>query len=272
MLIKRTLAGVVLLLALVLLPARAQAAVSFVAAGSASFNITTPSQAITAPTLQANDVMVAVVITNSLSNAISAPDGTWTQVIQGEADVTRGGCDHTYAVFIKVASSGDSGAAFTFTKASDDNLLFGGLICAYRGADTSSPLDATAASPNVTVANADPVTFSAFDPTASDVEVVYVAFHPDDQTDFTTAPSGTNPTMATRFDIETITGNDFSLALCSGSNDGANVASRTWASNSNSNAGSTGVVFALKAAAGGAPTPRRRVYQTLIFGGGGASR
>ena len=55
-----------------------------------------------------------------------------------------------------------------------------------------------------------------------------------------------NPDCTTRFDLETSTGNDATIMCTTGSNDGSNVAARTWATSSTTDAGSTGVVFALK--------------------------
>lgn len=215
-------------------------AISYVGNGSYAVNATTATQAITAPTLQANDIMIAIVANKQISNAISAPDGTWTQIYQGENSNLN-----THSAWWKLAGAGDSGASFTFSKASDDNVVFGGVICAFRGVHTTSPLDATAANRQNTTSAADDVSFPTFDPTSTDVELVYVAFYGNDLTDFSTVPAGTNPTFTLRFDVETSTGSDFSLAMCSGNNDGTSVTGRTWASASTTNATSTGMVFAL---------------------------
>lgn len=57
----------------------------------------------------------------------------------------------------------------------------------------------------------------------------------------------TNPNCTKDCDVESSTGTDCSIAFTSGTNDGSNIASRTWASVSSTDAGSTGVVFALVA-------------------------
>ena len=224
-------------------------AITFVAAGALAFNDTVTSQAIVAPTLQANDIMIACVQSSSgTSNVISAPDGTWAQVFQGWN--SGGNWGMQYSVWWKEASAGDSGASFTFTKATDDNRTFGGMISAWRGC-AASPLDATAAAATETSV-AEDVTFPAFNPTATDVEVLFVAFYGQDLTTFAAAMSNdVNPDCTIRWDLE---GNasiqDFSIACTSGNNDGSNIASRTWASNSTTNEANTGVVFALAPSSG----------------------
>src|ERR1044071_9803713 len=107
-------------------------AVTFVAAGALATNATTVTLTVVAPTLQANDIMIACLINKALGNVISAPDGTWTQISQDDNDCTTAADDHRYAVYWKRAASGDSGATFNFTKASDDNNLFAGVIGAWR--------------------------------------------------------------------------------------------------------------------------------------------
>ena len=219
-------------------------AISFVAAGAIAVTITVTTQAITAPTLAANDIMIACLINRSgTANVISAPDGTWTEIIQG---TTAGGVgNHQYAVFWKLASAGDSGASFTFTKATDDNVSFGGMISAWRGC-VASPIDATPAGVTEAGADTENVSFPAFDPTETDVEVVFIAFYGDNGTTFAAAMSAdTNPDCTIRWDLEDNTGQDFSIACTSGMNDGSNIAARTWASNSGTNANNAGVVFAL---------------------------
>jgi hypothetical protein len=227
-------------------------AITFVGAGALAGNATTTSQSIDchASTL-ADDILICQLINKSVTaNTISAPDGTWTEVITQEVnDCTTAADDHEYALFWKRATAGGT-QSFTFTKATDDNVLFAGVISSWRGAVTSgSPLDGTAAARTETAGAADNVSFPAYDPTETSVHVIYMAYYGNDLTTFAAAMSNdTNPDCTTRYDLESSTGNDCSLACTSGDNDGANVAARTWASGSTTDAGSTGVVFALKAA------------------------
>lgn len=237
-------------------------AVTFVAAGTLAGNATVATQAIVAPACAADDILIAVLVNKSVtSNTISAPDGTWTQITQGIADCTLAADDHEYAVFWKRATG--SGGTFTFTKATDDNNLFAGVIYAFRGCPTSgSPLDATAVGVSVNAAAADNVTFPAFDPTNTDSHIVFIAIYGNDLTTFASAMSSdTDPDCTLRDDQETSTGSDASIACISGdTTDGANIASRTWASSSTTDAGSTGIVFGLKVGVFTPAQNRSRIY------------
>jgi hypothetical protein len=245
---------------------KAQAAITYVDAGTGAYNATTNSQSINAPTLQADDIIIACIFQKSLSNAISPPDGTWTEIVQNENDTGVAGQDHTIAIYWKRASGGDSGAAFVFTKASDDNIVFGGVLLAYRGVDVITPIDATTESIFERTTQNDNVDFNDFNPTSTSIEIVLVAFHADDVVDFSTPPTGTNPTFAFRTESETNLGTDCAIAVSSGSSDGSAMGTRTWVSNSSANASSTGVAFALVTASGGpvTPTPRKRVIITKL--------
>ena len=224
-------------------------AVSFVAAGSLAGNATVATQAIVAPATQYGDVLICAIINKSVTaNVVSAPTADWKTVIATEVnDCTTAADDHQFSLFYRRAEA--SGVTYTFTKATDDNVLFAGVIVAYRGADPDNPLDATAAARTKTAGVADNVTFPAYDPVSTDNRVIFVAFYGNDATTFAAAMSAdTNPDCTNDCDVETATGSDASIAFTSGTNDGSNVASRTWASSSTVDAGSTGVVFALQAA------------------------
>lgn len=214
-------------------------AIAFVAAGSFATNTTVTTQAIVAPTLQAGDIMLACCYGASTSeNIISAPDGTWAEIQQSWNSGTQ-----QHAIFWKLAAGGDSGASFTFSKATDNNLTFGGVISAWRGC-AASPLDATAAGKTETTTNTDNVSFPAFNPTATTVEVLFVAFYGTSSTAFSAAMSNdTNPDCTTRFAVQE--SGLRTITCTSGLNDGSNIAARTWASNSDSDKINTGVVFAL---------------------------
>jgi hypothetical protein len=223
--------------------------ITFVAAGALGTSTSGTSLSVVAPTLAADDIMVCCIINKSVTaNVISPPDGTWTAVIAQEVNnCTLAADDFEYAVFWKRAGVGDSGATFNFTKASQDFVLFAGVIGAWRGAVASgSPLDATAAVRTNTAAQTDNVSFPAYDPTSTDVHVIYIAFYGNDLVAFSAAMSNdTNPDCTTRWSVESSIGNDCAIACTSGDNDGSSIASRTWASNATTDAGNTGIVFAL---------------------------
>ncbi len=224
-------------------------AVTFVAAGTLATDTTVGTVTVTAPACNADDILIACIIHKALGANISPPDGTWTSIIFGDNDCTTAADDHSYAVFWKRATG--SGGSFAFANDVDDNLLLAGVISAWRGCPTAGdPLDATAASANETVGAADDVTFNAFDPTSTDSHIIFIAFYGNDLTTFAAAMSSdTNPDCTTRFDLETNAGTDCTIACTSGdTTDGSNIASRTWASGSTTDAGSTGVVFGLKVA------------------------
>jgi hypothetical protein len=226
-------------------------AVTFVQVGGIQNSATLPtiSPASHADTL-VGDILVCQLINKSVTaNATSPPDGTWTPIITEEVnDCTTAADDHQYSAYWKRADA-NGAVSFTFTKTTDDNVLFAGVISSWRGALSSgSPLDATAPARTETAGAADNVTFPAFDPTATDVHVIYLAYYGNDQTTFAAAMSAdTNPDCTLRYDIETATGNDATLACISGDSNGASIASLTWASASTTDAGSTGVVFGLVA-------------------------
>lgn len=225
-------------------------AVTFVAAGALATDTTVGTVTITAPACNADDILIACIIHKALGANISAPDGTWTNITFGDNDCTTAADDHSYTLFWKRAVG--SGGSFAFANDIDDNLLLAGVISAWRGCPTSGdPLDATAVGVQETVGAADNVTFPAFDPTNTDSHIVFIAFYGNDLTTFAAAMSSdVNPDCTTRFDLETSAGTDCTIACTSGdTTDGSNIASRTWASGSTTDAGNTGVVFGLRAAA-----------------------
>jgi hypothetical protein len=220
---------------------------------SAFVDVLAPSAILT------DDIMIACCMGKPLGNVMSAPDGSWTQIVQADGDCTLAANDHRYAIFWKRAVSTDSDATFRFTKVTDDNNIYAAVIGVWTGAATSgSPLDDTAAAATTTAAQTDTVSFPAFNPTGTDSHIIFVAFYGNDLTTFAAAMSNdTDPDCTIRWDYETSADTDLTIACTSGdTTDGANIAARTWASVSTTDAGSTGVVFALKTpAAGGLAIP-----------------
>lgn len=211
--------------------------------------------AVTAPACNVNDILIACILTKLLGNTISPPDATWNSIYQADGDCTTAADDHRCAIYWKRATA--SGGDFTFTFATKSTDLKAGVIVAYSGCPTRvTPIDGTAVGATVTVGANDNVAFPAFDPTSIHAEIVYVAFYGNDLTSFSAAMSGdTNPDCTVRTDQETSTGTDCTIAIISGpTTDGSSIASRTWASGSTTDAGSTGVVFGL--------IPERRVFVT----------
>lgn len=221
-------------------------AVTFQAVGALGEDAANASVSLVAPACQEDDILIACLINKELTVTMSAPDSTWTQIYQADADCTTAADDHRAAIFWKRATQSDTGATFVFTKSADNNVLYAGVISTWRGCNPFNPVDATAVGATVTVGAADNVTFPAFNPTSAEPHVIFIAFYGNDVTTFNAAMSAdVNPDCTLRWDLETATGSDCTIAGISGTNDGSNIASRTWASASMTDAGSTGVVFAL---------------------------
>ena|SRR3990167_9425813 len=207
-----------------------------VATGALATNTTTVTLPVVSPTCSVGDALICFLLNKQDVNAISAPDGDWTEIAQ--VDIGTSG---RLAAFLR-SSPDTGGTTYNFTKATDDNVLFIGVIQAY----TPATLDATAAGTQTSGLATDDVTYPGFDPTATENRTIFAAYYLNDLTTFSAAMSAdTNPDCTIDFDLETDVGLDASLAVTSGTNDGATIDSRSWASNSTTNAGTGGLVFAL---------------------------
>ena len=201
--------------------------------GAMAANATDTSQALTVPTCEVGDLLVATIV-NKGSNTLNTPSG-WNVL------TTQGAATFVMSTFYRVAQAGDSGSSVVFTKVTDDNVAFGGNICAF------------AVGPSVIIgppyvgvqgnASADAVGFPAFDPIDTTL-IAFFAVYGDDQTAFAAAMSAdANPDCTIFFDEETPIGTGFAIACTVGLSDGANIAARTWASNSTTDADSMAVII-----------------------------
>jgi hypothetical protein len=208
--------------------------VGFVAAGALQ-STTTNTCTITAPACSVNDILIAFLYTNS-NIAISAPDGTWTEISQANNTSTM-----RHAIFWKRATA--SGGNFSFTRVSG-TVLFAGIIGAWKGCRTdATPIDATAATVSGN-ASSDTVTYADFNPTESNAFVIAAGFYANDLTT-AGAFSGTDPTCTNRIDVETSTGADCSIFVYDGVSSGAATGARTHSTTSTADAVNTGVLFGL---------------------------
>lgn len=208
---------------------------SFVGVGALAANATTATLTIVAPTLQADDIMVAAVLAKS-DVVLDPPDGTWTEFVQAMNTTAQ-----KVVLWWKRAAAGDSGASFNFLKDIDDNILFCGVISAWRGRlKTGDPLAGSSTSAN---ASSDTVSYASLDPTAA-CDLVAVGFYNED---LTTAGSisGTDPTFVNRWDLETALGTDGSIFGYSGDSTGAATGARSHSTTSTVDAISIGVLFGL---------------------------
>lgn len=112
-------------------------AITFVAAneGTPTSGLTSTSTVTKPSGLAVNDVMVAYTVSNL--NGMTAPGG-WTQVLSEDAST---GNLFRVRVFYKVATSSDVAASNFVFSDTDSNSPAWAAIAAYRGVDTTSPIN-----------------------------------------------------------------------------------------------------------------------------------
>ncbi len=189
--------------------------ITYVASGALAVNNTDLSMLVTAPACQAGDILFAQTIAIGASLDQLSLSGTWTML----ADLSHGAIRYE-RLFCKIATAVDSEAQFTASKAVDNNETMGAIISALRGQNSATPLDPATITTRQSGPNQTFVSTNSHDPQGADVHAIFFAWFYNNSTDFTTPPVGTNPTWATRYDVESATG-PFSMAMCSGDNDGA---------------------------------------------------
>lgn len=227
-------------------------------AGAASdtdvtLNFTSPAEVLV------GDHYVAAFLNRSrVANAVT-PGGTnptTNNIKSAEAQVAdpNDDGDHQYTV-IRGEVTQAGAQAYSFVKATDDNVIFIGGIIFLRNVDNADPQDATppAVISQVFPDYLDTVAFPAYDPASPNDLIIYIAFYTEEPTAFAAAMSSdVNPDCTLRFEFGSSFGDDATIAITTGKNDGSAIAARTWASNAATDLASTGLVFALKAS-GGAP-------------------
>lgn len=213
-------------------------AVTFVANGSMVPDATTTTLTVSAPTCLDDDILLAHIYGKN-RQVVTAPAG-WASVVEYD-DGTN---NQRLSVFWKRAvAASDSGAAFNFTKPVDDNLLFVGVISAWRGCvKVGSPIDPGTPSTRRNAAS-DNVNFNTFDPTYPCHVVAMSSYN----TNATTAGaiSGTDPTFSIRYDLEQNSANNNSSFCHSGDSSGAATGGRQFATSSTTDAANMGVIFGL---------------------------
>lgn len=211
----------------------------FQSVGNITVDSATTTLALVAPALAANDIMIACLLGKDNIDH-SAPDGTWTEIGTQTNNTTA----MTTSLWWKRAVGADSGATFNFTKATDNNIFFAGVISAWRGALTAGNVIDSATPTVSNNASSDTVTYATFDPTVIDLTVIAMGIYAND---LTTAGSiaGTNPTFTNRYDLETSTGTDCSFFAYSGTSDGAATGARSHSTTSSADAISQGWLFGI---------------------------
>lgn len=212
-------------------------AVQYVTVGAIAITSTIVSLPITAPACNVDDILIAVLIGKDNIDH-QAPDGTWTEI----GTQTHNTANMTTSHWWKRATG--SGGDFTFTKTTDNNIFFAGVISAWRGCiRLEDPIDA--GTPTVSNnASSDTVTYATFDPVGTLVHVVASGIYGNDLTTLG-AIAGTNPTLSPRYDIETSTGTDCSFFCASGDSDGAATGARSHSTTSTADEINQGWLFAL---------------------------
>jgi hypothetical protein len=142
----RTIAGLCIALSLLAAVAPALAAVAYVGSSASSLGSSgTSSVTMTAPSgLVSGNVMVAWVAQNTsgLPAVTAAPSG-WTQVLEQNDGNSIG-----TAVYYRVATSADVAGTTNYTWSFQQSARSGGLIVAFSGVSTTSPVVASASQAN----------------------------------------------------------------------------------------------------------------------------
>jgi len=223
-------------------------AVSYVTVGSIAVNATDAFVDLVAPACVANDILIAVLLGKNNIDHGPPASGGWTEIGTQANNTTAMTSSHWW----KRAVLADSGATFRFTKASDDNIYFGGAISAWRGClATATPIDGGTPTTSNNAAS-DTVTYASFDPTSTDCTVVASGIYVDDSTTAGSI-SGTNPTFTNRYDLESTTDSDCSLFCFSGTSDGTATGARSHSTTSMTDSINQGWLFALLPSLGGGP-------------------
>lgn len=217
--------------------------VAFQAVGALAANATTAALACTGPACAVDDILIYAGMGKN-NQVVGVPDGSWTKFVE-----INNTANQRATLAWKRAVAGDTGGiSYAFTKPVDDNLLNIGVISAWRGCiTTATPIDATAPTTDVAAVAADVVDYATFNPTETDAFVVAIGVYNDDATT-AGAISGTDPTFANRWDLESATGTDGSCFGYSGSSSGAATGARSHTTTSTTDAINIGILFGLVAA------------------------
>lgn len=184
--------------------------VNFVSIGSITVTSTITTLALVAPSCVVDDILIAVLFGKDNIDH-QAPDASWTEIGTQTNNTTAMTTSHWW----KRATAADSGATFNFTKTTDNNVFFAGVISVWRGAIKSGNVIDPSTPTVSNNASSDTVTYATFTPTRMDLTIIASGIYANDLTTVG-AIAGTNPTLINRYDIETSTGTDCSFFGFSG--------------------------------------------------------
>lgn len=230
-------------------------AVSFVGAstlGAVSAN--PPSVNLTLPATEVNDIIIILPMSKNIvlpANEINTPTDYTEVGTRLTIDSGTAADDMRSAMFWKRAVAADSGATVTCSRAGTSTLTFCAIALVFRGAvKTGDPFDTTGIVRNGDITADNDIDFTSFDPTATDVHVIYFGWHADDTT---TGANFTNDgtTFTIRNDQETGVGSDASALTWSADRNG-NALAAVAPSIGGTAGSSIGYTFALLPGGGGA--------------------
>ena len=210
---------------------------TFVAQGPIASSASTASLAVTAPVVQAGDTLFCAGFCLG-SSATFTLEG-WTPITNQAHGSTR-----AYCLFTKQATAQDSAATFALTRAVAKEMH--AIIFAYRGADPVTPINPAPIAIRAASSISDVLNLVVlFDAQGANVHTLVLAIYYDDETDFSTVPTGGGGGFVLRFDDESAVGQGVTFALCSQDGNGNSFAPGNWASNSVNDDYYTGFVLAL---------------------------
>ena len=191
---------------------------------------------------QDGDLLICLAISTLVGgpSAITL-DGTWNT----GASFTVG-ANRRAQLLWKVGTLADSGYTWTATKGSPSTESHA-IILAFRGANADTSFDTVGFVTRNSIAAEETVLANVIDPIGTNVHMVWAALYFQNETDFTTPPTGTNPTFTLRCDEEGAVGTGATFAVASGDNDGTSVSPASWASNSVTDGFWASVMFAIDA-------------------------
>ena len=185
-------------------------AISYVTAGAIAVDSVNAFVDVVAPSVNVDDILICALL--GKDNIDHQGPSEWTEIGTQTNNTTAMTTSHWW----KRATAADSGATFRFTKSTDNNIFFAGVISAWRGAKVSgNVIDLTAPTVNSTATANDTVSYSTFTPTSKALTIIASGIYAEDTTT-AGAISGTNPAFTNRYDLETGTGTDCSFFGYSG--------------------------------------------------------
>lgn len=205
-------------------------AIAYWAAGTGVAGVLTTLDLV-APTLNANDIIIAQIASND-NDAAAMPSGDWTVINE-----LNNGTGLRSTLAWKRAVAADSGATFQFTGLAGTTVNFG-ILTVFRGCKTNgSPIGQITSSANI---SADDVTYADLTSLSNTGALVAAGFY---QNDLTTA--GALSGFTNTVDVETATGNDLSLFQYWRPWPGGSTGALTHSTTSTADAVNNGVLFEL---------------------------